>query len=215
MRLLACSYVFIFLLPLAFAWGDEFQQLLLSRPHFDPARFNNEMDHFIQERNITGLSVALTYDDRLIYASAFGYADVEAKVDVTVHDRFRLASVSKSITAIAIMKLVETGALSLSDHVLGNGSILGDAYSSKTYSAWERNITVQHLLEHSLGFVNEEMCGDDCDPTIMDKFLDLDQWQLIKAILDEYSPSHAPGTFASYSNFGFFLSPLIGTISRR
>jgi CubicO group peptidase (beta-lactamase class C family) len=50
------------------------------------------------------------------------------------------------------------------------------------------------------------MCGDGCDPTYLEKFLKLDQWDLVTALLDEYSPSHAPGTFASYSNFGFFIA---------
>ena len=191
------------------------QQPIQGRKHFNDKLFNTAIEVFIQARNITGLSVALTYDDRLIYASAFGYADVSSNDNVTIHDRFRLASVSKSITAIAIMKLVEEGALKLQDRVLGNDSILGTTYSSKTYNDWERHITVQHLLEHSLGFVDEDMCGHDCDPTIMNKLLALDQWQLIRAILDEYTPSHAPGTFASYSNFGFFLAGrVIETVSR-
>jgi CubicO group peptidase (beta-lactamase class C family) len=182
------------------------QQPILSKISFDSHEFDEAIELFIQDRNITGLSVALTYHDRLIYAAGFGYADQEAKVNVSIHDRFRLASVSKSITAVAAMKLVESGMLRLDDYVLGNGSILGDKYSSKTYSEWERNITVQHLLEHSLGFVNEDMCGYDCDPTIMEKFLALDQWQLVGALLDQYTPSHAPGTYANYSNFGFFLA---------
>jgi CubicO group peptidase (beta-lactamase class C family) len=160
----------------------------------------------MQERSVTGLSVALTYDDRLIYASGFGYANREAELKVTTYDRFRLASVSKSVTAISIMHLVEEGALSLEDYVFGDGSILAHAYGTKTFNDWERNITVQHLLEHSLGFVDEDMCGEGCDPTYLEKFLKLDQWDLITALLDGYTPSHAPGTFASYSNFGFFIA---------
>jgi CubicO group peptidase (beta-lactamase class C family) len=65
---------------------------------------------------------------------------------------------------------------------------------------------VQHLLEHSLGFVDEDMCGDGCDPTYLEKLLPLDQWRLVSALLDEYSPSHPPGTFASYSNFAYFIA---------
>jgi CubicO group peptidase (beta-lactamase class C family) len=182
------------------------QQPLLSKVSFNAAQFDYKLAQFILDRNITGISVALTYDDRLLYASGFGSADREAKVNVTVHDRFRLASVSKSITAVAALKLVESGALRLGDHVLGDGSILGDTFSSKTYNDWERNITVQDLLEHSLGFVDVDMCGDGCDPTYLEKLLALDQWQLVGALLDQYTPSHAPGTFANYSNFGFFLA---------
>lgn len=182
------------------------QQPLLSKARFNASRFNEAITNFMQERSVTGLSVALTYDDRLIYASGFGYANREAELKVTTYDRFRLASVSKSVTAISIMHLVEEGALSLEDYVFGDGSILAHAYGTKTFNDWERNITVQHLLEHSLGFVDEDMCGEGCDPTYLEKFLKLDQWDLITALLDGYTPSHAPGTFASYSNFGFFIA---------
>jgi CubicO group peptidase (beta-lactamase class C family) len=160
----------------------------------------------MRERGVPGLSVALTYDDRLIYSSAFGYADRDSDLLVTTEDRFRLASVSKAITSIAILYLVEQGRLSLSSRVFGNNSILGHTYGTKTFSPYELLITVQHLLEHTTGFVNDDMCGEGCDPTYLDKFLGLNQWDLVGALLDQYNPSHEPGTFASYSNFGFFIA---------
>src|SRR5215469_11137865 len=172
---------------------------------FNASHFNSSITAFIQERAIPGLSVAVTYDDRLVYASGFGYADVKNKEVVATADRFRLASVSKSITAIAIMHLAEIGALSISDHVFGPGGILGHMYGREPYSAMVRNITVQHLLEHTSGFVDDDMCGKDCDPTYLPEFLELDQWELVGALLDRYDPSHEPGTFASYSNFGYFI----------
>ena len=172
---------------------------------FNASHFDSTITAFMQERAIPGLSVAVTYDDRLIYASGFGYADVANKEPVATTDRFRLASVSKSITAIAIMHLAEIGALSISDHVFGPGGILGHMYGREPYSAMVLNITVQHLLEHASGFVDGDMCGNDCDPTYLPEFLELDQWELVGALLDRYDPSHEPGTFASYSNFGYFI----------
>jgi D-alanyl-D-alanine carboxypeptidase len=185
---------------------DPFQQPLLSKTRFNASTFNNAIWSFMQDRSIPGLSVALTYDDRLVYAKGFGHADEKAQLRVTTFDRFRQASVSKSVTAVAIMHLVQTGAMSLDDRVFGDDSILGYTYGTKTFIDWEREITVQHLLEHSLGFVDEDMCGEGCDPTYLEKFLKLDQWKLVTALLDEYSPSRPPGTFASYSNFGFFIA---------
>ena len=172
---------------------------------FNASHFNASIVAFMQERAIPGLSVAITYDDRLVYASGFGYANVKNKEQVDTADRFRLASVSKSITAIAIMHLAETGALTISDRVFGPGSILDHTYGREPYSVKVLNITVQHLLEHTSGFVNEDMCGKDCDPTYLPEFLKLDQWELVGALLDRYNPSHEPGTFASYSNFGYFI----------
>jgi CubicO group peptidase (beta-lactamase class C family) len=172
---------------------------------FNSSYFDETIASFIKARSIPALSVALTYDDRLIYASAFGYASKENDLLATPNDRFRLASVSKSITAIAILHLVDLGALDLTERVFGNGSILGSSYGSKTFSTWERQITVQHLLEHTSGYVNDDICGEKCDPTYLPKFIDLDQWKLISKLLDLYDPTHEPGTFTSYSNFAYFI----------
>jgi hypothetical protein len=62
-------------------------------------------------------AVAVMRDAKLIYARGFGYADVERKTPVQPDALFRIASVSKTITATAIMKLVEDGKLRLDDRV--------------------------------------------------------------------------------------------------
>src|SRR5579871_1904311 len=198
--------ILILLVKGAFALQvTPFQVTLNERNKFNATHFNSTITTFMQERAIPGLSVAVTYDDRLVYSSGFGYANIKNKEPVTTTDRFRLASVSKSITAIAIMYLTQIGAISISDRVFGNGGILGHMYGREPYSAMVLNITVQHLLEHTSGFVNNDMCGKDCDPTYLPEFLELDQWELVGALLDRYDSSHEPGTFASYSNFGYFI----------
>ena len=92
------GYGFLALLiaALSFALYQQ-QHPLVSRTRFDAGHFDQEISLFIQERSITGVGVAVTYDDRLVYAAGHGYADHEAKINVTVHDRFRVASVSKAI----------------------------------------------------------------------------------------------------------------------
>jgi CubicO group peptidase (beta-lactamase class C family) len=192
---------------LEFSWRFDIQSPLIKKEAFNASYFDEIIPIFMKERYVPGLSVALTYDDRLIYASGFGYADKEHDRQVENTDRFRLASVSKSITAISIMHLVQEGVISLSDRVFGHNGILGFTYGTKVFSPWELEITVQHLLEHTTGFVNEDMCGEkDCDPTYLPEYLALDQWHLVSAVLDQYDPSHQPGTFASYSNFAYFVA---------
>ena len=182
------------------------QIIIQAHSTFNTSDFDQAVVNFMEDRSIPGLSVALTYDDRLIYASGYGWADKNSSLLVTTSDRFRLASVSKSITAIAVMHLVQLGALNITDRVFGDNSVLGYSYGTKTFSDWELGITVQDLLEHSSGFVNNDMCGDDCDPTYLQKYLQLDQWDLVGALLDQYTPSHPPGTFASYSNLAYFIA---------
>src|ERR1043165_5650303 len=71
----------------------------------------------MRKYKIPGGALAVVRDGKLIYARGFGYADVENKTPVQPAALFRLASVSKPITSVAIMKLVEDGKLRLDDRV--------------------------------------------------------------------------------------------------
>ena len=64
---------------------------------------------------------------------------------------FRVASISKPITAVAVMRLVEQGRLRLTDRVFGAGALLGTIYGSKPYGPDIEAITVRHLPEHTAG----------------------------------------------------------------
>ena len=62
-------------------------------------------------------ALAITHNGKLVYARGFGYSDVEKKELVKPDALFRIASVSKPITAVAVMQLVEKGKLKLDDKV--------------------------------------------------------------------------------------------------
>jgi CubicO group peptidase (beta-lactamase class C family) len=82
---------------------------------------------FLNQYDIVGSSVAVTNNGRLVYAKGFGYADVENHTLVNPGSLFRIASVSKLITAVAIMKLVENEKLKLNQKVFGPAGILNDS----------------------------------------------------------------------------------------
>jgi CubicO group peptidase (beta-lactamase class C family) len=65
------------------------------------------------ERNIPGFSAAVSVDEKLVWSEGFGYANLEKKIQVCPQTRFRIASVSKTLTAAAAMKLHEEGRLDL------------------------------------------------------------------------------------------------------
>jgi CubicO group peptidase (beta-lactamase class C family) len=67
----------------------------------------------MRERGIPGASVAVAVDGRIVWAEGFGWADVENKVGVDAHTKFRIASISKALTAAAVGQLVEAGRLDL------------------------------------------------------------------------------------------------------
>src|SRR4051812_36316714 len=82
------------------------------------APFDKLMTGFVAEHAIPGASLAVTRNGRLVYARGFGYADVENKTPVEPGALFRIASVSKPITGVAVMHLLDAGKIKLDDPVL-------------------------------------------------------------------------------------------------
>src|ERR1041384_905261 len=72
---------------------------------------------FMKRHSVPGLSVAVAKQGRLVYAEGFGLADKASNEEVTPSHLFRIASVSKPLTSVAIFRLMESGKLNLSDRV--------------------------------------------------------------------------------------------------
>lgn len=85
-------------------------------------------------------TVLIARKGKVVYKEAFGYANFKTKDTLTTHAAFQLASVSKPITALAIMKLVESGKISLEDTVSKYIACFG-----------YKGITIKHLLSHRSG----------------------------------------------------------------
>lgn len=171
--------------------------------------------NFMQAWNVPGATVSITWRGKLIYNRAFGYAD-QAKTEVMQPWHLqRIASNSKSITGIAIMKLVEDGKLRLSDTVFGAGKIINDAYytgvitDNRIYA-----ITIQQLLEHTGGWNRAVPCDGytNCDPigfplhvsSTMGEGNPVKDSTLIKFLLKK-GLNFAPGTQYAYSNIGYLV----------
>src|SRR5215210_3295464 len=116
---------------------------------------DTQMQTFLNNYQIPGATLAIAKNGRLVYMRAFGTAD-QAGTELTRPDHmFRIASISKPITSIAIMQLIAIGQLSLSDKPFGPGGILnGDPYFANANVTDARifDITIQNLLEHSAGW---------------------------------------------------------------
>lgn len=153
---------------------------------------------------IKGASLAVMRGDSLLYAKGYGYADVQGEIPMQPSNIMRIASVSKLVTAVGIMKLQEEGKLRLSDKVFTpDGGLLG----SEPYTAAIRDmrvfkITVEHLLRHQGGFVSgrgDPMFG--LDLTSSGK-------QILERVLSR-PLGFEPGTSQDYSNVGFYILSLI------
>ncbi|MBI5759163.1 MAG: beta-lactamase family protein [Planctomycetales bacterium] len=121
---------------------------------YDPrlASFDELIGKFLAEREIPGAALAVTRHGRLVYARGFGYANVESRTSVQPDSLFRIASISKPITAVAIMQLVEQGRLRLDDKVFSLLAIEPHVVPETQPDPRLREITIRHLLQHTAGW---------------------------------------------------------------
>jgi CubicO group peptidase (beta-lactamase class C family) len=166
---------------------------------------------FMHKWSIAGASVAISKDGKLIYARGFGFADTASGEETQPYHRFRIASISKLITAVAIMKLREDGKLSLNDRVFGPDGILNDPYFSNPRDKRVFNITVAHLLSHEGGWT--QRWGDQMfmPLVIADKMgikPPVDTRTIIRYALDKRL-HFTPGTGKAYSNLGYSILGLV------
>ena len=155
------------------------------------------IDSFMDFWTLHGVSLAIVRNDSLVYAKGYGKAD--ASTPMTPGTTLRMASVSKLLTAIGIMKLQEEGKLFLDTPVFGPLGILGK-YDSYIKDDNYYLITIEHLLRHQAGFTTR---GGD---PVFSPWTDLDA--LLKKQLGRRL-SYEPGTWQEYSNFGFLLLSLV------
>jgi len=188
-----------------------------SLSEFSGSKFiKKEVDEFLQQWNLAGLTMSIVKDGKLVYAHGFGYADVIAKEQVTPGNLFRIASVSKLITAVAIMKLVEKKSISLDSKVFGPNAILKDPVFNTVADKRIYNITVRQLLAHAGGW--SLSYGD---PAFNSLIVLEKTGETGAATMDSYSRFVAsrrlhfePGTRSSYSNMGYmFLGKVIAAVS--
>ena len=154
---------------------------------------------FMKKHAVPGLSVAIAKKGRLVYAEGFGLADKERNEQVTPNHLFRIASVSKPLTSVAIFRLFESGKLSLSDKVFGPKGVLGTTCGEPPYLEHVEEITIEHLLTHTAGGWQ----NDASDP--MFSHPAMDHQQLISWTIAHQALKHPPGERYAYSNFGFCI----------
>lgn len=149
---------------------------------------------FLQTYAVPGLSVAFSHQGRLAYQAGFGVANPATGEKVTPAHRFRIASVSKPITSVAIHLLAEQGRLDLQGGVFG-GLLPFDQHRAASPEATD--ITVHHLLTHvSGGWGNKKDDPMFQQPTM--NHAELIPWTLATHALD-----NPPGETFAYSNFGY------------
>jgi serine beta-lactamase-like protein LACTB, mitochondrial len=151
---------------------------------------------FMERYEVPGLSAAVVVGRELRWSAAFGVADVENGVPVRTGSMFRLASVSKPITATAVMQLVEKGKVDLNAPLQ---AVLPD------FPAKPGTLTVRHLLSHQSGIRN----------WTPDEFRNARRFTSVDEAVHVFADdplAFVPGSKTLYSSFGYTV---LGSVIER
>ncbi|MEU6717790.1 serine hydrolase domain-containing protein [Nonomuraea sp. NPDC046802] len=170
------------------------------------ARYDTVLKTYITDRKISCAQLAITKNGKLVLARGYRYSDDPSVPTVSPTSLFRIASLSKHITAMAIMRLAQDGKLSLGTSV---ATLLG---LSTTADPRLKNVTVWRLLQHTGGW-DRDLSGDQLykDHDIA-KSLGV-TLPITRDHIVQYASGRpldfAPGSRFAYSNYGYLLLGLI------
>lgn len=187
---------------------------------------DNLINSFLTTYGIPAATAAIAKDGKIVYMRAFGNSNIANTIPTQPYNLFRIASLSKPITSIACMKLLQNGRLSMGARVFGTGGILQNHPVFATANITDtriNNITVQQLLEHSAGWNRDINCNPNpttpypyffggCDPIAFPLRVAMltgtpnpaSEEALVKFMLEK-GLDFAPGTAYSYSNMGYLV----------
>ena len=179
------------------------------------AGLDKRITSYMRQWHMKGASIAITRGDSLVYAKGYGWADEEKGVEMSPRHILRMASVSKLITAAGIMVLQDRGDLNIKDTVFGPTGILNDSTINSIIRRKKdyHKITVEHLLRHQAGFSRDPLFSsrDVIHQLQLDHAPEAEDFY--RVVLNRRL-KFAPGTWQSYSNFGYILlSKIIEEVS--
>ena len=173
---------------------------------------NELMRRTLKENNIPGATLAVSYRGELLFARGFGYSEVDTNTAMPAAANMRIASVSKPITAVAILLLVQDGKLKLDQHAL---ELLEQhpSYSFKTQDAVKSDprwstISVRHLLNHSAGWNRQKSKDTVFQLVTVTQQLELKKLARNNDILQyqfRLPLDFDPGSQYDYSNVGYCM----------
>ena len=148
---------------------------------------------YAEVHHFPGYAFGIVVDGKLVFKSSGGYANLEQKIPASASSMFRIASMSKNFTALAILQLRDQGKLHLDDPV----EMYIPALKGQGLTKDAPVITIRHLMSHSAGFPEDNPWGDR-------QLADTEK-ELLKLIKAGISFSNAAGLEYEYSNLGFTM----------
>lgn len=156
---------------------------------------NEIFESYAQYNRFIG-SVLISQDDTIIYEKSFGYADIENHKKNSENSIFSIASVTKSLTAVGVMKLVEDGKLTLETPI--------STFFPSFIPDYSKDITIRHLLNHSSGMQANIGRIDDQGNGLMPGKNPITLNEFFEKFKDS-KLNFEPGAGYEYNNFGYTL----------
>ena len=147
------------------------------------------------EQNIPGIAAGIVQDGRLMHVTTIGLADIEAARPVTAATAFRIASMTKNMTALAILSLRDKGRLALDAPV---SEYVPQFAAVRQATKDSPPVTVRHLLTHTAGFVTDDPWGD--------RVLGMTPGELDAIMATGTLFARPPGIAFEYSNLGYGIA---------
>jgi CubicO group peptidase (beta-lactamase class C family) len=160
----------------------------------DNKQLTADLDKMLSEQfktNETGATALVSRNGQIIYKKAFGMANLELNVPMQADNVFRIGSMTKQFTAVAILQLMEQGKLNLQDEIT---KFIPD------YPMNGHKITIEHLLTHTSGIQSYTGMKDYFEKITLD-------WKPSEMVdyFKNQPMEFAPGTQWHYNNSGYFL----------
>ncbi|WP_420125914.1 serine hydrolase domain-containing protein [Longimicrobium sp.] len=184
--------------PAGFADPDRLARLSAAFPEIDRV-----MREFAERSRVPGIAYGIVIDGRLAHVGTAGYRELPSRAPVDTGTVFRIASMTKSFTAAAILQLRDAGMLSLDDPA---ERYVPELAGLRYPTADAPKITIRHLLSHSAGFPEDNPWGD--------QQLAATDAEMSAMMRGGIPFSTAPGSGYEYSNFGFaILGRIVANVS--
>lgn len=167
--------------------------------------FDELMNEFLVEQQLPGATLAVSRNGKTIFSRGYGYSDFENKKVMPQNALMRIASISKPLTAVAILKLIEQKKLKLTDRVF---DVIPHQPHSHKAAVDPRlaEVTVLHCLQHTGGWDRAVSYDPMFRDIIISKTLNVScppgNDNIIRYMLNQ-PLDHDPGTTYAYSNFGY------------
>lgn len=169
----------------------------------DLGKIDDAVNKYMDFQSVTGLSLAVSKNGKLVYAKGFGYANPETFEEMSPNHTLRIMSVSKSVTAAGIMKLLDAKKITMNQKVFGPSGILGKDFTTPANLSQLNDITITQLLHHTSGL---RTCNGE--PVFWDKTKT--KKDAMKVLLsDKNLFDSIPGTKYIYSNTGYFILSMV------